>query len=313
MAGRTPFTPQSLGDPRLDSLQEAIAAKLLELDDAVAALASPLVLPTARDAQVTDQVLVDYRGPGGHTIRLPRAEAAGKGRASFVHVLNSGLGPVGVAAVGKDTVNGAKAITLDVGSAFLGMSNGESAWSSVRTQVAPTVDQAWYSVVDNAAFFGASGSRNTAGNFTVGHKFTSTRDLVCTGARFWWKANGSTTYTVRVSIFIDQAGPATVTKDISVQASGIYTVKFDTPQTLLAYRGQYCTMWETSGTRYTSVDINGTTGPQGFFPIIGMVPIGPFTIGRTFCRYEPGNGIPTNTSTSELFPVEPIFAPFSLE
>lgn len=310
MPSRPVFKPLQLNDPRLDRLQANLAQYLAQLDDQVAGLVSPLVLPCTRDAQVTVQVLVDYRGPGGHTITLPFARTAGTGRAAFVHILNNGAAPITIAAAGKDTVNGAKTLALAVASAFLGMGNGEKAWSSVRTQVAPTISTEWYSPVLSAEALGAANVRNRSGNFSTGNKFSSTRALVCNGVRFYWKANGATTYTIRVRIW---KGTSLATVDVpNVQASGVYTGVFPTPLQLTAYNTYAATMWETSGARLTDVD-STVSGPYGDVAIVGMIPTGPFTIAHSFARHAAGDAVPVTTSATNFYPVEPVFAPFLLE
>jgi hypothetical protein len=307
-----PFQPVATGDLRIDRLQDYLAQYLQQLDGQVGALVSPSVLPATRDAQITSETFVDYRGPGGHTISLPFADSAGPGRGRLVHIVNNGNGSVAVAARGKDSVNGSKLIFLEAGSYFIGAANGERAWSSVRTQVAPTISTEWYSPVQSAVFFFGQSAGNvtaSAGNFTVGDKFSSTRPLVCNGIRFFWKDAGASK-TVRCRLYGGSTSLAS--KDVSVSASGVYEGLFTTPITLSGYLDYAATIWETGGGFFPRIDASGGA-PFGAEPIVGMIPTGPFTIARSFKRNAAGDAVPVNTSATSFYPVEPIFAPFSLE
>jgi hypothetical protein len=314
------YSPQQTGNTLVDRNLDAVAAAMADLESRVAGLVSPLVLLTARDAQVTDQILVDYQGAGGHTIRLPFAASAGKGRGAFVHVLNNGKGPITIAAVGTDTVNGANTIELATASAFLGMGNGDKAWSSLSTQAPaePAVEPTYFSAVDYVALFGAGngvGAQVGTGDFSVGDKFTTTRNLSCTGVRFYWKqVSGGDSRTVRGTIWA--ASTPVATKDIVVSTTGIYTATFDTPLVVNQYEAHATTVWDTtsggSNKRYTYVNSTGS-GPFAQLAIIDFYQGGPFHIVQASHRSAAGNAVPSGSEPSIMFPVEAVFDPVPLD
>jgi hypothetical protein len=304
--GRPVYEPIQLNDVKLDRLQANLASYLAQLDAQVAAVVSPAVLATARDAQVTTQVLVDYRGPGGHTVKLPLVATLGNGRAAFVHVLNNGNGPITVLAIGKDTIAGAKSLALPEDSALLAMGNGEQSWLPLST--APSgatvllTSNAWWSIVDSAA---QNGTRIVAGNQTSGQRFLPSRPLVVTAVRFYWHTAGSAK-TIRCKIYVGNTALAAASVDVAVNASGIYVGTFATPLTLTPYVPVQATIWETTGSFYTDC---GVFVPPGFGnEVKGFISTGPYLYTTFFTKFVTGDASPNNNAANEVYPVEPIFA-----
>jgi len=203
-----------------------------------------------------------------------------------------------------------KVLALGGGTPGLGTIDGEDDFSFQELNTLP-VAQTWYSPVDEAAYFFSLDAANViaaAGNFTVGDKFESTRQLVCTGVRFFWKSVGSAKV---VKCRLYGSGVSAANVDVNVNASGVYTGTFAAPVTLAAYKDYAATVYETTGTNFPRVLADGT-GPAGAVPIIGMIPTGPFTIARSFQRNGAGDTVPINTSATSFYPVEPIFDAFPL-
>ena len=126
--GRPVFTPLDLKDVKLDRLQAALATALASLDARLDAVAAPPVAVTGRDYKVTDESVVDYRGPGGHSVTLPAAASNGRQRGRTVYVLNNGTGAIIVRAAGRDTINDTAAVELTAGAAMTAISDGDAGW-----------------------------------------------------------------------------------------------------------------------------------------------------------------------------------------
>jgi hypothetical protein len=305
-----PFKPQSTGDIRFDRLQETLAAYLAQVDSDVQSLRSPLAALATKSYQVTDQALVDYRGPGGHVIGLPFAAAAGKGRGSFVHVLNNGAGSIIVAALGGDTVNGARLLTMEPGTATLAMANGAQAWNALQTAndgppVVLTNGPFWHSVVDSAA---VNGAVSRAGNFTVGMSCIPSRALTCTGVRFFWQTAGSAK-TVRCRVYGTSGSLASV--DVAVNATGIYTGTFASPLNLTAYAALQVSAWETTGARYT--DVIHTVFSNLTSDLRLNYTAHPYIFVTQHNRFKAGDASPDSNAPNEGYAVEPIVDAFPLE
>lgn len=128
---RPVFKPiQVGGDGKVDRIQVAIAKALGEVVDNVEEVRSPGVAKIAGDLVVTDERIVDYRGRGGNTIRLPEPDAGGTGVGRAVVVLNNGAGAITLSA-GARLINGAKTMAVLAGVAVLAQSNGDKLWSAV--------------------------------------------------------------------------------------------------------------------------------------------------------------------------------------
>jgi hypothetical protein len=314
-AERPVFAPLDTGDLKLNRIQEAIAEALDSLESRLSAALTRTAVPQfAADFTVpTDATVVAYRGRGGHRGQLPPADAAGRGLSRPIYVLNVGPGTLTVTPAGRDTINGVAALALLTRSSLLAIPDGLGGWLAFRSReeaIPPLlISSEWYSPVLSAEALGTANIRNTAGNFTTGDKFSSTRALICTGVRFYWKANGANSYTVRVKIW---KGTALATADVAVQASGVYTGTFAAPLELTAYNTYAATAWETTGARYTDVDATAA-GPYGAVALVGGISTGPFTFAHSFQRHAAGDAVPVTTSSTNFYPVEPVFAPFELD
>ena len=171
----------------------------------------------------------------------------------------------------------------------------------------------WYSIVDSAAYFfgqSAANVRSQSGSFSVGNKFSSTKALIVTGVRFFWKSPGSAK-TIKVTLW--EKSVAVATANVSVNASGVYTGTF-TPFTLAAFQDYAVTMWENSGGNYTDMLSDGSSAPFFAVPIVGQLTISAFAIVRSFSRFAAGDAVPSSTTASNgaVFPVEPVFAAYNL-
>lgn len=165
----------------------------------------------------------------------------------------------------------------------------------------------WFSIIDDLTFFGASAASTGAQNVTVGCRFSVTRALTFTGARFYWKSVGSAK-TIRCKLWA--AGVALQTVDVTVNASGVYSAVF-TPAVLDPYRGYSISMRETTGTNYTFMDSTGT-GPNGARPIVEMAQINAYAIGRSWIISAVGDAEPNVVNANLAFPIDPVFAPYNL-
>lgn len=164
----------------------------------------------------------------------------------------------------------------------------------------------FFSPVDMGTYFGPTRIVSTNdGGFTSGVKFTPFRACTMTGVRFYWKSSGAGAQTIRCKLWL---GTGTVeSKDITVNASGVYTAVFDTPRALNAFEGYYATVYNpTAGSYHTQMSIDPVTGPQGEVPIISMVPLNAYTLARNYCRFSAGDAVPSNTSTAVMYLVEPV-------
>lgn len=158
----------------------------------------------------------------------------------------------------------------------------------------------WYSPADAGM---ATGATARSGNFTTGGQFQISRALSCTGVRFYWQSVGGAR-TVRCKVW--QGGVALASVDIAVNASGVYTGTFAAPVSPDPYEFFYATVWETTGANYIDAKVAGS--------IIDDLPINPFCYAQLLTVFSnvAGDHIPNNSSPNELYPVEPVFASFSL-
>lgn len=79
---------------------------------------------------VGSEPLIEYRGSGGETVKLPAANFIPGTRSQLLYIFNTGPGTLTIAANGTDTVNGAASITLGTGSYAILRSNGLTKWLS---------------------------------------------------------------------------------------------------------------------------------------------------------------------------------------
>lgn len=145
--------------------------------------------------------------------------------------------------------------------------------------------------------FGVAGGTATTGvDVTVGTKFTATKAVNCTGLKFGW-TRPSADKTVRCKLW-----QATELKsvDVAVTADGIYTATFSTPQLLTAFQEYHVSVYVTdAGKAYTKLTLFAE-------PIKGFVQGNAFALIQSYCRYANGNALPDNTSSTEVFTVEPV-------
>lgn len=299
---RRGYQPIDLKEPDANRLQVALATYLADVEARVEALVSPAVLVATKDALVVDQVLVDYRGPGGHTIMLPLAAVRGNGRAALVHIANNGEGPITVAAGGRDRLNGARTVELAAGGVLTALGNGRESWSAG----ALIVDAPVWSPVDNANYHGVAAAN--AQNVATGCKFSVSRPRTLYGVRFYYKSVGGAR-TIRNRVYDQSTSERSV--EVAVNASGVYEGIFSTPFELDAYQGYSVTCYDTSGVNYTAIDATAT-GPNSLVPVVEQFPFDHFCRIRTLQISASGDVVPGSINTSLWFPIEPILNPYNL-
>ncbi len=208
--------------------------------------------------------------------------------------------------------NGSNWVRLAAGTAgkFL-QTNGASAnpsWATVSTS--PPLN--WLP----ATWASNSGLSYTAGNYTAGVRFAPVRaGLVCTGMKFWAKNGTNATKNYKVRLVDHVAGSTLETQTATSVASGtLATVTWSGgggpggswPLTSALGQTYGVSVYETSGTYYGKVAASPVELPGG-----SLVPFF-WREGVTYLynEYSAGDAIATtNTTMSEIYPVEPIFSP----
>lgn len=143
-----------------------------------------------------------------------------------------------------------------------------------------------------------------AGSFTTGCKFSVTSAATVTGVRFYWA--GATARTIKCCLRdVDAGGTILKTVDVSVNGAGIYTGTFASSQaiTIKGNGALYSvTIWEKSATEYSRWSTKPTTTPTlPFF-------VGVRLLWSNFSAWVAGDANPNNTSATEHYAVEPVFA-----
>jgi hypothetical protein len=263
--GRKPFQPLQLGDAKLDRLQANLAGYLATLDGDLAALEAPVVQLVTKDHVVKTELVIDYRGSGGHSIVLPPADGAGTGRSRLVYVMNNGGGTITVLAPGKNSIGGLASKAVAASTFATAAANGDQTWSVVvpgaRTRAS------WFSPVTSALLLGAT---SILGDFSVGPAMRAIADMTCRGIRFYWKqpAGAPTSRNVKVSLWRQFDGHLMQQTTITVPVTGEYFFEFPAT-TLAAYQNYIPSIWDThptSGTRvftHSGDQEKGAGYPQG--------------------------------------------------
>jgi len=134
------------------------------------------------------------------------------------------------------------------------------------------------------------------GSFTVGVQFYTTKNITCTGVRFYW-ANANKT--VKTQLW-SNAGSSLASTTTSVTSTGVYESVFSSPQTLSAGTLYKVSAWQTDGTNYTASTGFGSTFPSR--PFYG----GGHLTYVVINFYVAGDAVPTSSAASEIYLLEPI-------
>ncbi len=294
-----------------------MARAFAELERRIEDVRSPRTLVTTTDAVLTDQRLVDYRGPGGHRIQLPPADVAGVGHGAVVYVFNNGAGAITLVGSGRDTVAHLTSVPVAAGDAITVAAAGFGAWYSTTPAFPASPGQIfsplWFSPVESALIIGGTSASSTD---TVGPAIRTTKDMTCRGIRF-----GGDSRTVKVTLWQRNGGTRLETGHITVSTTGVYSFVFGTPRTVVAYTTYIATLWDetTPGTKkFTHTTTQEVSSGNGGF-IQGNESdnsgslIGPYVMHVSNCFSNgAGDAVPASTAGGR-FPTELILDPVPLD
>ena len=140
------------------------------------------------------------------------------------------------------------------------------------------------------------GCVEASGSFSVGVDLVASQTLNLTGIRFY----GIVGRTYKISIWEGATRVATVTKSEPMAATGAATVALPSPLALTPYRRYRIMMFDLSShyVRYPATDAF----------LRGPLQLNPWVVATTTNVYASGDAAPTNLSTTEAYPIEPVFA-----
>lgn len=141
-----------------------------------------------------------------------------------------------------------------------------------------------------------SGCAEASGRFSTGIDLFASQALAVTGIRFY----GFVGRTYKISIWGGSTRVATVTQSGPMAATGVAMVALPSPLALTPYKRYRITMFDPSSNyvRYPSTDA----------PLRGPLQLNPWVVATSTSCYAAGDAAPASLSTSEAYPIEPIFA-----
>jgi hypothetical protein len=162
---------------------------------------------------------------------------------------------------------------------------------------AATLDGSRIFLTNMAAQLGAT---NGAGNFTTGQVFTviGSGTIQCTGLKFYWVTTGSP-FTIKCSLW-NNAGTQLATVNVTVNATGVYTATFSTPQTLNP--GELYTLGLYNSTNYTRTT-QATVNAR--YPAV-PASVGGLVVVTSIRAFINGDAKPTNADLTEAYVVDPV-------
>lgn len=141
----------------------------------------------------------------------------------------------------------------------------------------------------------ATGAATSAVSQTVGVKWTPIKTCQVLGIKFYTAKSGA--HTIRARLWT--GGSAVASVDVACSGPGAYRAIFATPYVISSLGAiHYATMWETSGTDYTSYT--------------AILAEDQYNMGKAYLAldrassYASGNAQPGSTDATDSFPVDPI-------
>lgn len=170
----------------------------------------------------------------------------------------------------------------------------------------------WFDPITIAAAGGWASMLTKGGNFTTGVMIRFTVATHVTGVRFYWP--GSSAKTCREKLWDVDTSTQLNSVDIACSTAGIYTATFASSSALTgssAYHRLLVTVYETSGANfmsavYPSPEQNRWPGDNNN-DLTKPTMIGPSVMVFGWSNYAGGDGMPTTTTTSDEYPILPVF------
>lgn len=184
---------------------------------------------------------------------------------------------------------------LTTGDTYLAAGNGIRVVSGSTGQIVVTTSKD--EIFSLARIASARGAVSNSGNFTVGIQFMPTRDVTCSGIRFYWATANKT---VKVTLWTN-AGSNLANTSVSVESAGVYEGTFTTAQSLTAGTLYKASAYQTDTSNYTGAAPNSGSMPARPLYAGGYLT---YTIINTFSA---GDAVPTSLASTEIYFVEPIF------
>jgi hypothetical protein len=122
-------------DDVLNRIQREVSSAFVELEAhpfVAGNLALPVVVATGNVTALSTQHIVVYRGPGGHTVTLPMANAYTAASGQMIFVAHNGGGTLTVRGAGTDTINGLASTSLTANIHAWLVSDGANRWAMLR-------------------------------------------------------------------------------------------------------------------------------------------------------------------------------------
>ncbi|MCA1824413.1 MAG: hypothetical protein LC640_09170 [Frankia sp.] len=127
------FRETQTSDFTLRAIQKDLRDTLTQLEDHRRGLVISDVRVVTTNADLGEDLVVVYVGPGAHKLRLPPASLRGSGRGQVLQVVNTGGAAITLTPSGRDILNGAAAsLTLAKNGAATLVSDGNTAWFAGR-------------------------------------------------------------------------------------------------------------------------------------------------------------------------------------
>lgn len=183
----------------------------------------------------------------------------------------------------------------------------------------PASTYLYVSIVDIVMGSGLSGVVSSSGSRSGGMAFAATQaGHECIGVRGYW-AGGATS--LKASLWLPTGNVREASVTISVSGAGLWSAVFSGFFALTAGQRYGITVWDTSGSNYTTYNGSTTgTAPMADIMPAGVSGTGPAMIGPSsevayyasnnsdgrYGIYGNGDAAPTLVSTGLWYPIEPM-------